>query len=235
MRALQPPGRPVPEADATETGDSGRQGNQKQQRHGRERRCIVTRETLPEAALIRFVAGPDGVVVPDLKARLPGRGAWVRADEATVRLAVRKGHFRRALKSDATVTAPADLAASVGALLTARALEALGMATAQGAVIAGQVKVADGVRKGRFGIVLFAADGAADSRRKLAAALRASPANAPRLEERFTSHQMSLAMGRANVIHAGVVRGRAAAALTVALARLNAFFGDGADASPGAS
>ena len=32
----------------------------------RERRDIVSGEVMDEARLIRFVAGPDGVVVPDL-------------------------------------------------------------------------------------------------------------------------------------------------------------------------
>ena len=44
-------------------------------RHQPERTCIVTREVGPPDAMIRFVVGPDGVVVPDLRHRLPGRGA----------------------------------------------------------------------------------------------------------------------------------------------------------------
>ena len=36
----------------------------------RERRDIVTGEVMEEAALVRFVAGPDGVVVPDLARKL---------------------------------------------------------------------------------------------------------------------------------------------------------------------
>ncbi|HEX3919858.1 MAG TPA: DNA-binding protein, partial [Caulobacteraceae bacterium] len=35
----------------------------------RERRDIVTGEVRGEAGLIRFVAGPDGVVAPDLARR----------------------------------------------------------------------------------------------------------------------------------------------------------------------
>ena len=46
----------------------------------RERRCIVTGQTPPEAALMRFALGPDGVVYPDPAARAPGRGAWICAD-----------------------------------------------------------------------------------------------------------------------------------------------------------
>ena len=32
-----------------------------------DRMCIVTREVMDEVRLIRFVRGPDGAVVPDLK------------------------------------------------------------------------------------------------------------------------------------------------------------------------
>ena len=49
-----------------------------------ERTCIVTRKCGPPEDLIRFVAGPDGTVVPDLKAALPGRGAWVSARASLV-------------------------------------------------------------------------------------------------------------------------------------------------------
>ena len=54
-----------------------------------ERRCIVTREVLYPDQLIRFVAGPDGEVVPDLKRKLPGRGVWVTAKRDLVQQAVK--------------------------------------------------------------------------------------------------------------------------------------------------
>ncbi len=43
-----------------------------------DRTCIVTRESGSADDLIRFVAGPDGSVVPDLKRTLPGGGAGSR-------------------------------------------------------------------------------------------------------------------------------------------------------------
>ena len=72
-----------------------------------ERRCIVTRASGPKAGLIRFVAAPDGEIVPDLAGRLPGRGIWVSADAAVLRQAARKGHFARAAKRQVRV--PPDL------------------------------------------------------------------------------------------------------------------------------
>src|SRR5690606_41469867 len=62
----------------------------------RERRCLITGESDDAAALIRFAIAPDGRVVPDIAARLPGRGYWVRADRAVVDEAVRREVFAKA-------------------------------------------------------------------------------------------------------------------------------------------
>ena len=56
-----------------------------------ERRCIVTGEVQPRAGLIRFVASPEGEVVPDLAEKLPGRGFWVLAERAALDKAAGKG------------------------------------------------------------------------------------------------------------------------------------------------
>jgi len=192
---------------------------------GQMRRCIVTRQTCDTASLVRFVAGPHGVV-PDLKGRLPGRGAWVKANADKVREAGLKGHFARALKTD--VKPPPDLDRTVGALLETSALNALGMAGGQGKVETGFSKVDAGLRSRGFGLVLFASDGADGSRSKLLAGRRAGGDPAPPLYLGFTSDQMSLALGRANVIHAGLVIGGTAAAVTKALRRLDEYWGAGA-------
>lgn len=76
-----------------------------------ERRCIVTGEVQPKAGLIRFVAGPDGEVVPDLAEKLPGRGFWVVADRQALDKAAAKGLFSRGAK--ARVTAPPELLALI--------------------------------------------------------------------------------------------------------------------------
>ena len=67
----------------------------------RERRCIVTGEVLPQARLLRFVLAPDGQVVPDVEAKLPGRGLWVSADRTIIAQAVTKRLFARAAKAPA--------------------------------------------------------------------------------------------------------------------------------------
>ena len=52
--------------------------------------CIVTREVKDEAELIRFVRSPDGVAVPDLARKLPGRGVWVSLNRTRVAEAVQE-------------------------------------------------------------------------------------------------------------------------------------------------
>jgi hypothetical protein len=42
-----------------------------------ERTCALTREPLTPETGLRFVAGPDGSIVPDVGRRLPGRGVWL--------------------------------------------------------------------------------------------------------------------------------------------------------------
>ena len=53
-----------------------------------ERRCIATGEVQPKRGLIRFAVSPDGIIVPDVLEKLPGRGIWVSADRAALELAV---------------------------------------------------------------------------------------------------------------------------------------------------
>ena len=55
--------------------------------------CIVTRMVKDEAELIRFVRSPDGVVVPDLARKLPGRGVWVSLDRRLLDQAVARKLF----------------------------------------------------------------------------------------------------------------------------------------------
>ena len=186
-----------------------------------ERRCIITRKSCPVSELIRFVAGPQGTVEPDLKARLPGRGAWVSAQYEVVERAARKGAFAHALKSGAV--AADDLADQVLHLLEQRALGAIGLAARSGAVVTGFSKVDRALRQADLEIVFCARDAAADSRRKIDQALAASPSAKPHQCHAFSGQQLSLALGRPNVIHAGVAAGRTAASINTALLRYESF------------
>jgi predicted RNA-binding protein YlxR (DUF448 family) len=130
-----------------------------------DRMCIVTRESGPADMLIRFVAGPDGTVVPDLKRQLPGRGCSVKASRALVDQAVRKQLFARALKTD--VKALPELGAQVDRLLVAQLTGMMNMARKAGQFISGTMKVDDAVRSGRAIAVFHATDAAGDGIRKI--------------------------------------------------------------------
>ena len=110
----------------------------------RERRCVASGEVLPEAQLIRFARGPDGVLVPDVAAKLPGRGAWVRASRESVEQATKKNGFAHALKAQVK---PADsLAALTETLLARRCLDFLGLARRAGAIAFGATQVEQAIR-----------------------------------------------------------------------------------------
>src|SRR5690606_20248726 len=125
-----------------------------------ERTCIVTRRTGEPDGLLRFVAGPDLSVVPDLKRKLPGRGCWVTAERGYVDQAARKNLFARAFK--AKVSPPDDLGGMVDRLLAQAVLGALGLARKAGQVALGAAKVESAVRSGKAALVLHAAEASPD-------------------------------------------------------------------------
>ena len=186
----------------------------------RERKCIATGQILAEDRLIRFVAGPDGVVVPDLARKLPGRGIWVEATRASVELAAKKNAFARSAK--AQIKAPAGLADLVETLLRQRLLQALGLARRAGELTWGYDRVSSAISAGRVAWMIEAADGAADGRRKLLqiAARQDVP---PRLIGAFPEAEIGLALGLENVIHLAFLAGRGAGRWTIDVERLSGF------------
>lgn len=173
----------------------------------RERRDIVSGEVMDEARLVRFVARPDGVVVPDLARKLPGRGLWVAADRASVDTAAKKNQFSRAAK--AKLSAPANLADQVEQLLLRRLLDGLGLARRAGELTSGFEKVQAALRSGKVAWLIEAADGAEDGRRKLTNLARHLDPR-PGLTGVFTSAELDLALGGENVIHSAYLAGRGA-------------------------
>jgi uncharacterized protein len=179
----------------------------------KERTCIVTRTVRPRDELIRFVRDPDGGVVPDLKGVLPGRGVWVTARADLVAKAVERKLFAKAFRGEAR--ADMDLVDRVGDLLLRRALDFLGMARRAGQAVSGFFKVEELIGEGRAGVLIEAGDGAEDGRRKLRNRFLAALSEAgieaggtDRVVSCFTIEQLSLALGRTNVVHAALIKGR---------------------------
>jgi uncharacterized protein len=167
------------------------------------RRCIATREAKPRRTLLRFAIGPDGVLVPDLAARLPGRGLWLTPQREVLALAMRKNLFAKAAETGVTVAA--DLPDRVEMLLARRCLEILGLARRAGEAVAGFEKVREWLAAGRAAVLLAARDGAEDGRRKLRAL-----GSDLRLIELFEAAELAQALGREHVIHAAIAPGRLA-------------------------
>ena len=165
-----------------------------------ERRCIVTRESEPKSGLIRFVAGPDGQIVPDVLEKLPGRGIWVTADRKTLAEAVKKGLFARAAK--AKVSVDDALVNQVESLLTRRVIDLISMGRKAGIAIAGLEKVKTLLVDERAKLLIQASDGSERGK----SALR--PPNGPEsLINCLTSAELGMAFGRDTVIHAAMTRG----------------------------
>ena len=177
-----------------------------------KRLCAVTRQALDPALLIRFVADPEGSIVPDLARRLPGRGVWVTADKATVAQAVRANVFARGLKR--SVKADPALPERVEQLLERRALEALALANKAGLVTTGFQQVDELVESGTAVALIQGADAAEGGREKLArkfAAVARAKGRQAAVVTSLSTEQLSLAMGRSNVVHAALIKGGAAA------------------------
>ena len=178
------------------------------------RLCALSRCVLPIDQLIRFGAGPDSIVVPDLARRLPGRGVWLTSTRATVEMAVARKVFAKSLKRN--VTAPADLPDRIDALMLKRVTNALSLANKAGLVVSGFAKVDASLEQGSVVGLFHGGDGAADGTDRLNrkyAAISAAHGHETFIATTLTIDQISLAIGKSNVVHVALTSGGAATQL----------------------
>ncbi|WGV15110.1 RNA-binding protein [Fuscovulum ytuae] len=175
-------------------------GGRQTDQDGPERKCIVSGQSQPKAGLIRFVIGPDAMVVPDVLARLPGRGIYVAADRAAIDKAAAKGLFSRAARQPVKV--PDGLSDLIEAQLLRRVIDLVSMARKAGAAVTGYEKVKDWLEKGQASLLLQASDGSERGKTKL---------HPPDGEDSFigclSSGELGLAFGRERAIHAALAAG----------------------------
>lgn len=189
-----------PRPDLRPRGHALTRGGREKLREDPERKCIVSGESQPKAGLIRFVVGPEGMIVPDLQGRLPGRGIYVAADLAVLEKAVRKNLFSRAARQQVTV--PPGLGAMVEDLLSRRVVDLLSLARKAGEAVCGYEKVKDWLVKGRARALIQASDGSERGREKL------RPPNGPEtLISCLSAGELGLAFGRERAIHAALAAG----------------------------
>lgn len=175
-------------------------GGREKDRDDPERKCLATGESQPKAGLIRFCLGPDGMVVPDVLGKLPGRGFYVSADRAALEKAAKKGLFARAARQP--VKLPEGLADLVERLIAQRVIDLVSMARKSGDAVTGYEKVKDWLVKGTAATLIQASDGSERGKTKLRA-----PEGKGGFIGVLTAGELGLSFGRERAIHAALAAG----------------------------
>ena len=191
------------------------------------RRCIVTRERLEKDAMLRFVLGPGRIVVPDLAARLPGRGIWLSARRDVVNTACTKGAFARAARGQVTV--PPDLLTGLVAALERRIGDRLGLARRAGQAVGGFAKAREWLQAGRAVLLVQASDGSVEERARL---LGGRPVQ---VVTPLDATRLGLVFGRDHAVHVALSAGRLADGIRTEAARLAGLMAPSPEAPQGIS
>jgi predicted RNA-binding protein YlxR (DUF448 family) len=179
----------------------------------------VTRESLPKESMLRFVVGPDGEVVFDAAATLPGRGMWLSARADVVELALKRGVFARASKRQVRI--PDNLPAVIESGLIRRMTELLGLARRGGNAISGFEKAREWLAAGKVGLVVQAEDGSAEERARFVGG-REVPVAAF-----LSGAALGRIFGRDNAVHVVIASGKLARMIEVEAEKLAGVAGGG--------
>ena len=198
-----------------------------------ERRCVLTGENAPRTVLVRLAVSPDGLVLPDVQGKAPGRGAWVGVNRKTLEAAMADGRLLRALKrgfKEGRLEIPADLPLRMQQSLERSLLDRLGLELRIGALILGTQRIAETARAGGVALLLHAIDASESGRKKLDQAWRVGEGREGS-QERGTilpldRDSLSVALGRDNVVHLALAEDQAAQRVLPPLARLLHFLGE---------
>jgi len=210
---------------ASHAGDANEQDHD---RHRPERTCILSRRKALREDLIRLALGPDGSVAPDVRARAPGRGAWIGITRAELDAANAKGKLKAALQRafrSSDVKVPADLGERTEAALRKAVLDRLGMEARSGNLITGADRIENAARAGKVHLVIHAEDAGDDGRKRLDQSWRVGGGGPQGVIFPEGRTILSLALGRENVVHIALTDPAAASRVRHALARWRAFTG----------
>jgi len=187
----------------------------------RARLCAATRTVQPVSELIRFVVGPDGEAVPDVKNKLPGRGIWITATRDALDEAIKRRAFARGFKRE--VRLPSHFVDSTEKLLERAVLDALAVAGKAGLVAAGFAKTETALAREKVVALLHAAEASSEGTRKLDAVMRRRSGETPLVIGFLASAQLDLALNRPNVVHAALLAGPASKTFLARCRRLERF------------
>lgn len=203
------------------------------------RTCVLAREEAPRDGLIRLALAPDGTVLPDIRAKAPGRGAWIGVTRAELEAAISKGKLKgalgRAFKTNA-INIPAELPDLIAKALERLVLDRLGLESRAGTLLTGSDRIAENARAGNVHLLLHASDASEDGNRKLDQAWRVGSdqegSGLRGLVLPVDRTILSVALGRENVVHIGLTDRGAARRLREALDRWLHFTGPAQDGEP---
>ena len=200
--------------------------------HAPERKCILSGNVRPRESLIRLALSPDGTILPDVRDKTPGRGAWISANRDAFRTAAANGRLRSGLARAFRIgdfTIPDDLDDRIADALARNALDRLGLEARGGMLITGSEKLRNNARAGKIHLLLHAADAAEDGRRRLDQAWRvgmdAGGGDMRGLVIPADRAVLGEALGRENAVHIAIVDERAAKRVSGAVSRWMKFSG----------
>lgn len=201
-----------------------------------QRTCVLTGLVAAQSGLIRLAISPDGDVLPDPLAKAPGRGAWIGVSREELEAAVAKGKLKAALSrsfKQGALNIPTQLPRMIEEGLRKAVLDRLGLEKRSGQLVLGNDRIAQSARMGEIAWLAHASDAADDGCSKLDQAWRVgrdvegSGERGIRLP--LDRAALSVALGRDNVVHLALQRGKAAERVMQPLARLLHFIGETAE------
>ena len=180
------------------------------------RKDIASGELREKSRMIRFCLSPDGVIVPDLDGRLPGKGIWVAADKRSIETAAEKRLFQKAARRRKAVV-PEDTVEKIAVLMNKRCLNLFSIARKAGLVVSGFEKVLEALQKKAVFCLLQAKDAGSDAEK-----VRRAAGDIP-VYTFFTAQEAGQALGRDRCVYAALKKGGAADALIAEIGRASAY------------
>lgn len=193
------------------------------------RTCVVTKETKDPSDLIRFVASPDGVLVPDVWRKLPGRGIWLKADKELLldpkTTDILRSRASSQLKTKIELLSVGnELVELIEGQLRQQALNRLGLMRSSGQVVTGFEKVASSIRAGKIKALVEAADAKEDGVSKLEGLSRGLDTKI-QVVDVFGRDELSKALGGENTVHVALLDRKQSDRFLIDALRLSLFQG----------
>ena len=165
----------------------------------KKRKCIATGEIREKHEMYRFVVDPENQVLPDLAAKLPGRGLWIKADRVSLQSAIEKKLFDKITRQNLKIKE--GLIIELETLQSRRLLDLIRLARKAGQAVCGYEKVKELLSKDKVALLIQAFDGSGRGKSKLSTPDKAKFIGC------LSAFELGEAFGRQNAIHCAVTPG----------------------------